>query len=164
MTAPRSLARLLSLAAGGGVLAAIVVVFLIPYAWIVTSAFKPHAVIFRDVNPISIWTFLPANPTIDNFVRLFLDRGLGRALMNSAIISSGRKRSGWRLHSSGLLRHPFSKRRPKPPASESPNIEQFLRLKSLLMKSSEGKCCARQQTICVLPDGYANQPRDFGAP
>lgn len=87
-TESRSFARVLSLAAGGGVLAAIVVVFLLPYAWIVTSAFKPHAIIFRDVNPISLWTFIPAHPTIDNFVRLFTERGLGRALMNSAIISS----------------------------------------------------------------------------
>lgn len=76
------------LIAGAAVLAAILIVFLGPYAWIVASSFKPQFAIFRDLNPIGIATFLPDNPTLDNFVHLFRDRGVGRALVNSAIVSS----------------------------------------------------------------------------
>jgi multiple sugar transport system permease protein/putative chitobiose transport system permease protein len=70
------------------VLATIILCFLMPYAWIVASSFKPQAAIFRDVKPLSSHTFLPGVPTLDNFVHLFADRGLGRALLNSAIVSS----------------------------------------------------------------------------
>ena len=70
------------------VLATIILAFLMPYAWIVASSFKPQAAIFRDVKPLSWHTFLPGVPTLDNFVHLFADRGLGRALLNSAIVSS----------------------------------------------------------------------------
>ena len=76
------------LAGAALVLVVILVVFLGPYAWIVASSFKPQFEIFRDLNPISWATFIPANPTIANFVHLFVDRGVGRALINSAIVSS----------------------------------------------------------------------------
>ncbi|MCX7380610.1 MAG: carbohydrate ABC transporter permease [Alphaproteobacteria bacterium] len=76
------------LAGAALVLVVILVVFLGPYAWIVASSFKPQFEIFRDLNPISWATFIPANPTIANFVHLFVNRGVGRALINSAIVSS----------------------------------------------------------------------------
>jgi ABC-type glycerol-3-phosphate transport system permease component len=74
--------------AAGVILAAIIVVFLLPYAWIVASSFKPQATIFRDLNPVGWRSFVPANPTLDNVVHLFTQRGVGRALLNSAIISA----------------------------------------------------------------------------
>lgn len=73
----------------GAVLTVILAVFFGPYAWIVASAFKPQFEIFRDLNPISWATFIPANPTLANFQHLFANRGVGRALINSAIVSSG---------------------------------------------------------------------------
>jgi ABC-type glycerol-3-phosphate transport system permease component len=82
------LRRLLPLLAGVAVLAVILMVFLGPYAWVVASSFKPQFAIFRDLNPIRFGTFVPAHSTLDNFVHLFHDRGMGRALMNSAIVSS----------------------------------------------------------------------------
>jgi multiple sugar transport system permease protein/putative chitobiose transport system permease protein len=82
------LKRAASLLAGAAILLVILAVFLGPYAWIVASSFKPQFAIFRDLNPISWGTFIPANPTLDNFVHLFRDRGIGRALLNSAIVSS----------------------------------------------------------------------------
>jgi ABC-type glycerol-3-phosphate transport system permease component len=82
------LKRLPGFLAGGVVLALILAIFLGPYAWIVASSFKPQFEIFRDLKPISWATFLPRNPTLDNFIHLFVDRGVGRALVNSAIVSS----------------------------------------------------------------------------
>jgi ABC-type glycerol-3-phosphate transport system permease component len=73
--------------AGLAVLAAVIGCFLMPYAWIVASSFKPQAAIFRDLTPLSWRSFVPADPTFDNIARLFRDRGLGRALLNSAIVS-----------------------------------------------------------------------------
>ncbi len=80
--------RFLQYVAGAAILAIILIVFLAPYAWIVASSFKQHFAIFRDLKPISWATFFPADPTIDNFVHLFANRGIGRALINSAIVSS----------------------------------------------------------------------------
>jgi multiple sugar transport system permease protein/putative chitobiose transport system permease protein len=69
------------------VLAAIVGFFLMPYVWIVASSFKPQAAIFRDLKPLSWRTFVPVHPTMENVVSLFRTHGLGRALLNSAVIS-----------------------------------------------------------------------------
>ncbi len=75
------------IAGGTAVLLAIGVFFLAPYAWIVASAFKPQSEIFRDLRPLSWRSFLPGAPTLANFAGLFDERGLGRALLNSAIVS-----------------------------------------------------------------------------
>ena len=73
---------------GALVLLAVGVFFLGPYAWIVASSFKPQDAIFRDLRPIGLATFWPESPTLDNFVHLFANRGMGRALLNSAIVSA----------------------------------------------------------------------------
>jgi multiple sugar transport system permease protein/putative chitobiose transport system permease protein len=73
---------------GFAMLAVIAAIFLAPYAWIVASSFKPQFFIFRDMTPIGWRTFVPANPTLANFIHLFVDRGIGRALLNSAIVSA----------------------------------------------------------------------------
>ncbi|MBI1774390.1 MAG: carbohydrate ABC transporter permease [Proteobacteria bacterium] len=70
------------------ILAAIIVVFLLPYAWIVASSFKPQFAIFRDLNPIGWRSFVPTEPTLQNFILLFKSRGLGQALINSLIVST----------------------------------------------------------------------------
>ncbi len=70
------------------VLAVIAIVFLLPYAWIAASSFKPQATIFRDINPVSWRSFVPVHPTLNNLIHLFTQRGVGRALLNSAIISA----------------------------------------------------------------------------
>jgi ABC-type glycerol-3-phosphate transport system permease component len=80
--------RALQIVAGTAILLVILAVFLGPYAWVVASSFKPQFAIFRDLRPISLATFFPSEPTIANFVHLFENRGIGRALVNSAIVSS----------------------------------------------------------------------------
>jgi ABC-type glycerol-3-phosphate transport system permease component len=80
--------RALQIVAGTVILIVILAIFLGPYAWVVASSFKPQFAIFRDLKPISWATFFPSDPTIANFVHLFENRGIGRALVNSAIVSS----------------------------------------------------------------------------
>lgn len=81
--------RALGWLAAGAILLVILAIFLGPYAWIVASSFKPQFEIFRDLKPISWATFVPAHPTPANFIHLFVDRGVGGALINSAIVSCG---------------------------------------------------------------------------
>lgn len=80
--------RALQIVAGTVILLVILAIFLGPYAWVVASSFKQQFAIFRDLKPISWATFFPSDPTIANFVHLFENRGIGRALINSAIVSS----------------------------------------------------------------------------
>lgn len=79
--------RPVRLVAGGVVLGGIIVFFLMPYVWIVASSFKPQAAIFSDIKPLSWRTFVPVHATVENIVGLFRDRGVGRALLNSAVVS-----------------------------------------------------------------------------
>ncbi len=69
------------------VLLAVFAVFVLPYLWTVASGLKPQEAIFRDVSPLGLRTFLPFDPTLENVVHLFVERNIGRALLNSAIIS-----------------------------------------------------------------------------
>lgn len=68
------------------VVAVTIVVFLMPYVWMVASSFKSSPAIFADLDDVSWRTFVPVDPTLDGYVTLFVDRGLGRALVNSLII------------------------------------------------------------------------------
>ena len=79
--------RALTLIGGGVVLLAIIAFFLMPYAWIIASSFKPQSAIFRDLAPLSWRSFVATDPTLLNIIALFRDRGVGRALLNSAIVS-----------------------------------------------------------------------------
>jgi ABC-type glycerol-3-phosphate transport system permease component len=60
-------------------------VFILPYEWMFTSAFKTDGEIFRYAWPISWKTFFPPQPTLDNFRSVFVEWGFGRNLANSAI-------------------------------------------------------------------------------
>ncbi len=61
--------------------------FLGPFVWIVSSSFKPQAQIFHDVTPLSWRTFLPTSATLDNYRQAFSQEHVGQALANSAIVS-----------------------------------------------------------------------------
>lgn len=65
----------------------IFVLFVTPFVWMVASAFKSQNDIFKDLFPLSIWTFLPNQPTLDNFASVLGERGLGKNLLNSAIVA-----------------------------------------------------------------------------
>lgn len=61
--------------------------FLGPFIWILSSSFKPQAFIFRDVTPLSWRTFMPTSANLDNYRNAFSQEHVGQALINSAIVS-----------------------------------------------------------------------------
>lgn len=72
----------------GAVLAIVVVVFALPYLWIVSSGFKGQTEIFKDMSPVSWRTFFPVDAVMDNFIELFVRKGVGVALGNSLAIAA----------------------------------------------------------------------------
>ena len=65
----------------------IVVVFVAPYLWMIGSTFKPRSELFASIFPFTWRTFIPQNPTLENFVTLFEEYEFGTALRNSLTVS-----------------------------------------------------------------------------
>ncbi len=61
--------------------------FLIPYLWMLGSAFKTRSELFSYVLPVSWRTFVPVHPTLDNFFRLFFELGFLRTVANTLLLS-----------------------------------------------------------------------------
>lgn len=72
----------------GAVLALVLAIFALPYLWIVSSGFKSQTDIFKDMSPVSWRTFFPVDAITDNFVELFVQKGVGVALGNSLAIAA----------------------------------------------------------------------------
>lgn len=68
------------------IIAVIICVFLLPYLWMVASAFKGQNNIFSDLSPFSYKVFIPVGGTLDNIIQLF-QKGVGQALVNSLIVA-----------------------------------------------------------------------------
>jgi ABC-type glycerol-3-phosphate transport system permease component len=66
----------------------IAVLFVVPLWWTVASALRPQQETFATISPVSLWTLVPRDFTLDNFVRLF-DTGFGRAMINSSVVTVG---------------------------------------------------------------------------
>jgi ABC-type glycerol-3-phosphate transport system permease component len=66
----------------------LLVIFLAPFLWILASSFKSQAHIFSDVTPLSPRTFVPTSPTLSNYSSAFTSEHVGRALVNSLIVSA----------------------------------------------------------------------------
>jgi len=66
----------------------VVALFLTPYLWMVGSSLKSQQDIFKDASTLSLWTFVPQNPTLGNYLELILQRDIGRALFNSLLVSA----------------------------------------------------------------------------
>jgi putative chitobiose transport system permease protein len=66
----------------------IAVLFLLPLWWAVASALRPQRETFATLSPVSLWTLIPRDLTLDNFTRLF-DTGFGRAMFNSTVVTAG---------------------------------------------------------------------------
>lgn len=75
--------RLLSLV----VVVLIIAAFLLPYLWMVSSGLKTQNNIFSDVAPFSWRAFVPVHGTLDNVVRLFTEKSIGQALVNSLVVA-----------------------------------------------------------------------------
>jgi len=69
-------------------LLAVTIVFLLPFAWMVLTSFKPTADVFRYAFPLSWKTFVPPDPTLANYVSIFTTWTFQRDLLNSLITAS----------------------------------------------------------------------------
>ena len=66
----------------------IVVVFATPYLWIAGSTFKTRQDLFDDLYPVSVKTFVPSNPTLENLVELFTETNFAQAVLNSIVVAT----------------------------------------------------------------------------
>lgn len=62
-------------------------VFLLPYAWMIGSSFKPTSELFQYVSPVSWKTFIPLDPTLGNFAKL-IGMGFIRNVANTLLLSA----------------------------------------------------------------------------
>src|SRR5438046_1988597 len=44
--------------------------FLLPYVWMVSGSLRTQSEIFANIYPLTLWTFVPREPTLANFVAL----------------------------------------------------------------------------------------------
>ena len=86
LLASRYVHRIGPVAGAGTVIVVILIIFFLPYLWIVASSLKSQFEIFADVRPLSFRAFVPLNPTLENFVGIG-ERGVGRAMINSLIVA-----------------------------------------------------------------------------
>ena len=66
----------------------IVAVFATPYLWILGSTFKTRQDLFDDLYPVSVKTFVPTNPTLENLDALFNDTNFAQAVVNSLVVAA----------------------------------------------------------------------------
>ncbi len=64
----------------------ITMMFMLPLVWLIASAFRPQADIFRYLSPLSFEAIFPADVTLDNFRALF-EKSFGRAVFNSVFVA-----------------------------------------------------------------------------
>jgi ABC-type glycerol-3-phosphate transport system permease component len=70
------------------VLIVVVVIFAVPFLWVVVSSFKTQQTIFANLIPFSFKTFIPTHPTLENYRTLFFTNGVGRNVLNSFVIAA----------------------------------------------------------------------------
>lgn len=61
--------------------------FIAPYLWMIFSSFKSTADIFRYSFPVTWKTFLPPDPTVANYVQVFVRWGFAQKLFNSLFVA-----------------------------------------------------------------------------
>ena len=80
----RSLSATLALYAALGLIALLMV---LPVLWALGASFRDNAEIFRYTRPLSIWTFVPRNPTLAGFAHIFGQDRFGRFMANSLFVA-----------------------------------------------------------------------------
>lgn len=61
----------------------LILLFTLPYIWMIGSTFKSRAELFQHITPLSWRTFVPLAPTLDNLRVLFFEEGFAIPLINS---------------------------------------------------------------------------------
>jgi ABC-type glycerol-3-phosphate transport system permease component len=67
-------------------LVAVAAASLLPFVWMVGAAFRENVEIFRYVRPLSLWTFVPRQPTLTGFAFIFGEDRFGRYMANSLFV------------------------------------------------------------------------------
>lgn len=67
----------------------VTVVFAFPIVWSALSSLKSTDDVVKFRYPLTIWTFLPPFPTVENYIVLFTQLNFGRTLFNTVVASSG---------------------------------------------------------------------------
>lgn len=62
--------------------------FLLPLWWVAVSALRPEEDIFRYISTLSIWTFLPRDPTFAHLAEVW-QSPFARAILNSIVQAAG---------------------------------------------------------------------------
>jgi ABC-type glycerol-3-phosphate transport system permease component len=68
-------------------LVAIFAFFALPFVWMVSSSFKPFDEIMQNVFPLTWKTFIPVQPTFQNFVEIFTLQDFAQYLFNSLLVA-----------------------------------------------------------------------------
>ena len=74
-----------ALRVGAGV--AIALTFLMPLWWVAASAFRPEQAIFRYLSPLSPWTLIPLDPSLEHMIAL-LTGSFARSIFNSILVTA----------------------------------------------------------------------------
>ena len=78
----------IALNVGAGLsIATIFAFFALPYVWMVSSSFKPFDEIMQNVFPLTWKTFVPVQPTFQNFVEIFTLQDFGQYFLNSLFVA-----------------------------------------------------------------------------
>ncbi|WP_055045667.1 carbohydrate ABC transporter permease [Devosia sp. A16] len=67
----------------------ITVIFAFPIVWSALSSLKSTDDVVKFRYPLTIWTFLPPFPTLENYTALFTQLNFGRTLFNTIVASGG---------------------------------------------------------------------------
>jgi len=79
----RSLPTTLILYAALGLIALLTV---LPFLWTLGASLRENAEIFRDTRPLSVWTFVPRNPTLGGYAYIFGADRFHRYMANSLFV------------------------------------------------------------------------------
>jgi len=64
----------------------VAMMFVLPAVWILIGSFRPNEEILTTMSPLSWRLVIPSEVTLQNYVRLLVDGGFARALLNSAFV------------------------------------------------------------------------------
>ncbi|MEO0564701.1 MAG: carbohydrate ABC transporter permease [Chloroflexota bacterium] len=68
--------------------AALALVFLLPFLWMLSSSLRPQSDIFASLSPLTVHALVPRELTLENF-QILLDGPYPRAVLNSLVVAGG---------------------------------------------------------------------------
>lgn len=71
------------------IMIAIGMVFIFPFAWMFLTSFKSSFEVFRYATPLTWKTFIPPEPTLENYRQIFIQWHIEKNMLNSVISAVG---------------------------------------------------------------------------